>query len=74
MKQRIYIDTSVFGGYFDAEFSEFSVPLFERIKRDEFVVLYSEVTQNEIENAPRNIKELVKSLHAANTDFFKYYR
>lgn len=69
MKQRIYIDTSVFGGYFDAEFSEFSVPLFERIKRDEFVVLYSEVTQNEIENAPRNIKELVKSLHAANTGF-----
>ena len=29
MKQRLYIDTSVFGGYFDEEFSEFTRPLFE---------------------------------------------
>lgn len=28
-KQRIYLDTSVFGGYFDDEFREFTEPLFE---------------------------------------------
>jgi hypothetical protein len=38
MKQRIYIDTSVFGGYFDEEFSEHTMPLFDRIKKDEFTV------------------------------------
>jgi hypothetical protein len=35
MKQRIYVDTSVFGGYFDSEFAEFTFPLFERIKNGE---------------------------------------
>lgn len=31
MKPRIYIDTSVFGGYFDEEFKDHTIPLFERI-------------------------------------------
>ena len=41
MKQRIYIDTSVFGGYYDVEFEEFTKPLFDRISKGEFIVLYS---------------------------------
>ena len=52
MKQRIYIDTSVFGGYFDEEFMEHTIPFFDRIYSDEYVVLYSTVTQEELENAP----------------------
>ena len=60
MKQRIYIDTSVFGGHFDEEFKEYTVPLFERIKSGEFLLLYSAVTQDELENAPEKVKELVK--------------
>ena len=32
MKQRIYIDTSVIGGYFDEEFKEDTVELFERLE------------------------------------------
>jgi hypothetical protein len=32
MKQRIYFDTSVFGGAFDSEFQEPSLQLFERVK------------------------------------------
>ncbi len=62
MKQRIYIDTSVFGGYFDEEFSEHTFPLLERIKSGEFILLYSTVTQDELESAPEKLKELVKSL------------
>lgn len=65
MKQKIYIDTSVFGGYFDEEFSNQTIPLFERIKNEEFILLYSSVTQGELENAPNYIKELVKSLKMA---------
>jgi len=30
-KQRIYLDTSVLGGYFDDEFQEFTKLLFERV-------------------------------------------
>jgi hypothetical protein len=60
VKQRIYIDTSVFGGHFDEEFKEHTIPLFDRIKACEFVVLYSTVTQDELKNAPVKVKELVK--------------
>jgi len=64
MKQRIYIDTSVFGGHYDVEFSEYTIPLFERIKSGEFIILYSTVTQDELENAPEKVIELVKGLRA----------
>jgi len=69
MKQRIYIDTSVFGGYFDEEFTEHTVPLFDRFKNNEFTLLFSTVTQEELEGAPENVKELVKSLKPEWTDF-----
>ena len=69
MKQKIYIDTSVFGGYFDEEFSNQTIPLFERIKNEEFILLYSSVTQGELENAPNYVKELVKSLKVDYTEY-----
>jgi len=40
VKQRIYIDTSVFGGHFDDEFKEHTIPLFDRIIKGEFIILY----------------------------------
>lgn len=69
MRQRLFIDTSVFGGHFDEEFKEHTIPLFERINRGEFIILYSTVTQDELESAPENVKELVKSLRADLTEF-----
>ncbi len=71
VKQRIYIDTSVFGGHFDNEFKEHTIPLFERVKAGEFVILYSTVTQDELENAPENVKELVKNLKADLAEFIE---
>ncbi|HEX9650037.1 MAG TPA: PIN domain-containing protein [Cyclobacteriaceae bacterium] len=71
MKQRIYIDTSVFGGYFDEEFSEHTIPLFDRIKNGELILLYSTVTQDELENAPEKVKELVKGLKADFTEYLE---
>ena len=71
MKQRIYIDTSVFGGYFDEEFSEHTKPLFDRIRNEEFILLFSTVTQDELDNAPEKVKELVRSLKAENTEFIE---
>ena len=71
MKQRIYIDTSVFGGHFDNEFKEHTIPLFERIKAGEFLILYSTITQDELENAPENVKELVKNLKADLAEFIE---
>ena len=69
MKQRLYIDTSVFGGFFDEEFSEFTRPLFERLQHGEFKLLFSVVTQDELSSAPENIKSLVTSFKVENTEF-----
>lgn len=71
MKQRIYVDTSVFGGNFDIEFSEHTFPLFNRIINKEFILLFSDVTQDELENAPDKVKELVRSLNKENTEFLE---
>ena len=60
MRQRIYIDTSVFGGYFDEEFAEHTTPLFERLLNNEFTLLFSTVTQDELENAPEKLRNSYK--------------
>jgi len=69
MKQRLYIDTSVFGGFFDEEFSEFTKPLFNRFQNGEFKILYSSLTQEELSFAPENVKDLVKSIKVEYTEF-----
>ena len=71
MKQRIYIDTSVFGGHFDEEFAEHTIPLFNRLKNNEFTLLFSTVTQDELEFSPENVRELVKSIKIDNTEFLE---
>ena len=70
-KQRIYFDTSVFGGYYDSEFEEFTKPLFNRIEKGEFILLYSPVTEEELENAPDRVRNLVRNLKTQQTEFLE---
>jgi len=69
MKQRIYIDTSVIGGYYDTEFKDYTVPLFKRIQNGEFIVLLSTATQDELENAPVYVQELIRNMRNEYTEF-----
>ena len=69
MKSRIYIDTSVFGGYFDIEFEEFTRPLFERIMNKEIRIIFSSVTEDELEGAPEKVKQLIRSLPVDIVEF-----
>ncbi|GHT20550.1 hypothetical protein AGMMS4957_07800 [Bacteroidia bacterium] len=64
MKQRIYIDTSVIGGYFDVEFESASKQLFERIENKEFDVYFSEINETELLNAPQRVKDIKKLIPA----------
>ena len=57
MKQRIYIDTSVVGGYFDEEFKEATIKLFERLDNNEIIFVVSDLLDLELINAPQNVKE-----------------
>jgi predicted nucleic acid-binding protein len=58
MRQRIYVDTSVIGGYYDEEFKEATRKLFERIERKDFIVYISEVNETELVLAPQEVKEV----------------
>ena len=68
-KQRIYLDTSVFGGYFDEEFKEFTKPLFERINNGEFTIIFSTMLEGELELAPEKVRKLVRGIESEDTEF-----
>jgi len=57
MKQRIYIDTSVVGGYFDEEFKEATIKLFDRLNNNEIIFVVSDLLDLELINAPQLVKE-----------------
>ena len=57
MKQKIYIDTSVVGGYFDEEFKEATIKLFERLDNNEIIFVVSDLLDLELINAPQQIRE-----------------
>jgi predicted nucleic acid-binding protein len=60
MKQRIYIDTSVIGGYYDTEFENATQQLFSRIAAKEYEVYFSEINEAELQNAPQQVKDVKK--------------
>lgn len=68
-KQRIYLDTSVFGGFFDDEFGEFTKPLFDRINDGEFTILFSTLLEEELELAPEKVRKLVLEIEIEDTEF-----
>jgi predicted nucleic acid-binding protein len=62
--QRIYLDTSVIGGYYDTEFEEDTRILFEKIKLGQFHVVLSDITEGELQEAPEMIRNLFIELSA----------
>jgi predicted nucleic acid-binding protein len=72
MKQRIYIDTSIVGGYFDKEFAEATMALFERLKNGEVVFVVSDLMQEELEKAPIHVQRLLQKYEEDYPDCFEY--
>jgi predicted nucleic acid-binding protein len=62
MKQKIYIDTSVVGGYFDDEFSEDTIPFFDRVKKGEVTIIISDLLEAELLRAPEFVRELLPGI------------
>ena len=57
MKQRVYIDTSVIRGCYDPEFKEWSNRLFDDFRREIRIAVISDVTLDELTDAPREVQE-----------------
>lgn len=61
--QRIYIDTSVLGGYFDKEFFVPTQRLFDEVKKGEYKVIISNITEGELLNAPERVRTLLNDIN-----------
>jgi len=55
---KFYVDTSVWGGYNDKEFSDWTIPFFEQAKQGKFTVVLSDVTIGELQRAPEIVRIL----------------
>jgi len=62
MIRKIYIDTSVFGGYFDKEFDVDTKQFFNKVINDKITIIVSDVVTSELENAPDNVKAFYDSI------------
>ncbi|MBI5210971.1 MAG: PIN domain protein [Elusimicrobia bacterium] len=62
MKQRIYIDTSVIGGFFDDEFAEDSAALFDEFRKGAMTAVVSDITLRELLDAPGPVQDLIDRL------------
>lgn len=67
-KIRIYIDTSIVGGYFDVEFELETKMLFKRMIDKEVVFIVSDLLEIELERAPELVQNL---LFQFPDDFFE---
>jgi len=66
MKLKVYIDTSVVGGYFDEEFMEATQALFQRLENREIIFVVSDLLDLELIDAPQNVRELLLKYPADN--------
>ncbi|SFT74025.1 PIN domain-containing protein [Algoriphagus locisalis] len=60
-KQRIYIDTSIVGGYFDEEFKDVTRSFFRMFEEGEVSFVISDLVLLELLNAPDRVKHLLSS-------------
>jgi len=61
-KIRVYVDTSVFGGVEDEEFAVPSRRFFDRVHGGEFIVLVSQITEQELSRAPVRVQCVLREL------------
>lgn len=65
-KQKVYLDTSVIGGYYDKEFKEHSEKLFELFIKGEYIAVISTTTITELEKAPEKVRNLLLTIPEEN--------
>jgi predicted nucleic acid-binding protein len=66
---KVYVDTSVFGGCFDAEFEEWSNKLIEEFKLGLKALIISDLTFKELMEAPANVKNLVEEIPREHKEY-----
>ncbi len=62
MKLRVYVDTSVFGGCFDKDFTKISKRIINEFKKELKTLVLSDLTLRELENAPERVRHLLSDI------------
>jgi hypothetical protein len=65
---RVYADTSVFGGCFDAEFEEASRRFFDEVRQGRIQLVLSDTTLLELTGAPDKVKHILADLPPASLE------
>ena len=71
MKQRVYIDTSVVGGYFDDLFSKDTIQFFKSVSNGERIIIVSDLLEAELLRAPDFVKSLLDNLPETSKENIK---
>jgi predicted nucleic acid-binding protein len=58
-QQRIYIDTSIVGGFFDKVFEKETKLFFQRLENKEVVFVVSDLLREELKGAPEHVRNLL---------------
>jgi len=58
-RQRIYIDTSVVGGFFDSMYEKETKLLFQRLENKEVIFVVSDMLREELKDAPEHVRNLL---------------
>ena len=69
MVQRIYIDTSVVGGYFDEEFEFYTKLFFEKVEKGGFKVILSDILTTELKGAPEDVLIFYQSISKTQIEY-----
>jgi hypothetical protein len=69
MIRRVYIDTSVVGGYFESEFEEATIPFFGMVCDKKIRLLASELLEAELLRAPQKVRDFWDSLPQEQIDY-----
>lgn len=62
---RVYADTSVFGGCFDAKFEEASRRFFDNVRQGHIQLVISDTTLLELTAAPDNVRQMLADIPPA---------
>jgi hypothetical protein len=69
VRKRIYIDTCVIGGYFDAEFKAPTALFFEKVAAGRIVPVISELTEFELQGSPRRVRDFFDTLPGEKVEY-----
>ncbi len=57
---KLYFDTSVIGGFFDDEFSEDTIQIFNEVKNGTYDLVISDLTIKELIKAPEKVRKVLQ--------------